>query len=668
MLSEKKLTPAEKKKREEIARAIERENPDMPMDKKMAIATATAIRVAEAMDDDDDDNKSVDTSRVQRTGDFKMVKYKDPNTGQVRWRKQKKEFKVESVQEAKDMYRSAAHELKTYANKSGGMDKKDFHTAAKHIENIGSANILNKGQHLAKFSKHLRGLDTSPREKILSVLHKHGHEVGDYMPGVKMKRRFSTEEVQEGSPERLALIRKAAEKYNKQKKAAERKAERDAKKAMSKDADLVGENNNAPQTPAHRRAMMGPPKTKKDKPPFEGPYTKAGPKKDKFGNTIKVQNMAKKLARKGMDSVTPDQGKVKLKGFGPDAPKGNMGSSTARASLKPKAPKRTDESVRLIEREDTAHHVAKTLIQMGVRHDTPEHEVLKKIPHALKKHGLAGNRNIQMDPDFHGDVFDSLSALHKKNESVHEAVHPDHVSLHPHKTDKKKYTVGQVGRNVKGRLKTGEHLNDTQVDDLHDMGMKVRHYNTPLGEARAPKDFEGSFKRHLKYGTSDNPKVKSYLATKQDRRTAQNKAMDPGAAKKGLALSVIDRQKAYAKGKKKGIGVMDIDTRPGKDHATGKSTYKMPLPSSYTPELEIGQEAIHEAVINTLQDIVKTKGAKEVKFKDGRKMKVDMQSANMLTKVHKSLNSTNAKKFADALDKGQSQFMKMLDFAYSVTR
>ena len=46
-LSEKKLTPAEKKKREDIAQAIARDNPDMPMDKKMAIATATAKRVAE---------------------------------------------------------------------------------------------------------------------------------------------------------------------------------------------------------------------------------------------------------------------------------------------------------------------------------------------------------------------------------------------------------------------------------------------------------------------------------------------------------------------------------------------------------------------------------------------------------------------------------------------
>ena len=46
-LEEKKLTPAEMKKREEIAKAIERENPNMPMDQKMAISTAQAKKVAE---------------------------------------------------------------------------------------------------------------------------------------------------------------------------------------------------------------------------------------------------------------------------------------------------------------------------------------------------------------------------------------------------------------------------------------------------------------------------------------------------------------------------------------------------------------------------------------------------------------------------------------------
>jgi hypothetical protein len=46
-LDEKTLTSAEMKKREEVAKAIERENPKMPMGKKMAIATATAKKVAE---------------------------------------------------------------------------------------------------------------------------------------------------------------------------------------------------------------------------------------------------------------------------------------------------------------------------------------------------------------------------------------------------------------------------------------------------------------------------------------------------------------------------------------------------------------------------------------------------------------------------------------------
>ena len=47
-LQEKTLTPAELKKREEIAKAMERDEPGMDMSKKMAIATAAAKRVAEA--------------------------------------------------------------------------------------------------------------------------------------------------------------------------------------------------------------------------------------------------------------------------------------------------------------------------------------------------------------------------------------------------------------------------------------------------------------------------------------------------------------------------------------------------------------------------------------------------------------------------------------------
>jgi len=50
--NEKKLTPAELKKREKVAKSIERDNPDMPMDKKMAIATDVAKKTAESKVDE----------------------------------------------------------------------------------------------------------------------------------------------------------------------------------------------------------------------------------------------------------------------------------------------------------------------------------------------------------------------------------------------------------------------------------------------------------------------------------------------------------------------------------------------------------------------------------------------------------------------------------------
>ena len=46
MMGERKLTDAEKDKREEVAKAMEKDNPDMPMDKKMAIATSQAKKSA----------------------------------------------------------------------------------------------------------------------------------------------------------------------------------------------------------------------------------------------------------------------------------------------------------------------------------------------------------------------------------------------------------------------------------------------------------------------------------------------------------------------------------------------------------------------------------------------------------------------------------------------
>ena len=62
-LDEKTLTPAEMKKREEVAMAIEKSNPGMPMGVKMAIATKTAKRVAEDKDPCWDSHKMVGTKK-----------------------------------------------------------------------------------------------------------------------------------------------------------------------------------------------------------------------------------------------------------------------------------------------------------------------------------------------------------------------------------------------------------------------------------------------------------------------------------------------------------------------------------------------------------------------------------------------------------------------------
>ena len=144
----------------------------------------------------------------------------------------------------KASYTAPAKELKAYAQKSGGIDKKDFMMVADMLEKLDRINILQAGQLLGQLSNKLKNMDTSPREKVLSVLHSHGHNVGNF-GGYKMR------------------------------------------------GEQVEENNSAPQSAAHRRAQMG-------------------------------------------SRYSDLQKKVKLKGFGPDAAKGNMGNPSARAALKPK--------------------------------------------------------------------------------------------------------------------------------------------------------------------------------------------------------------------------------------------------------------------------------------------------------------------------------------------
>lgn len=82
-------------------------------------------------------------------------------------------------------------------------------------------------------------------------------------------------------------------------------------------------------------------------------------------------------------------------------------------------------------------------------------------------------------------------------------------------------------------------------------------------------------------------------------------------------------------------------------------------------ELEIYEwEHLEENVIHHLQNIVNNHDAKSVKFKDGSSMKVDVQTANAILKVHGAVNDENKKKISDMAHKSKTHFKKVADFAW----
>ena len=71
---------------------------------------------------------------------------------------------------------------------------------------------------------------------------------------------------------------------------------------------------------------------------------------------------------------------------------------------------------------------------------------------------------------------------------------------------------------------------------------------------------------------------------------------------------------------------------------------------------------LQEDNLQALRDIVKSKSAKSLKFKDG-KMKVDMFTASAIVQVFDAVKDANKKKMEVMLNGKKAQFMKMADFA-----
>ena len=81
------------------------------------------------------------------------------------------------------------------------------------------------------------------------------------------------------------------------------------------------------------------------------------------------------------------------------------------------------------------------------------------------------------------------------------------------------------------------------------------------------------------------------------------------------------------------------------------------------PVMAKEENDLTERVVDTLKKISDRKQTMPVKFKNGKTIPVDPKSASAILKVHNQLNTANAKKMRDSLEKGEQSFMKMLDFA-----
>lgn len=137
---------------------------------------------------------------------------------------------------------------------------------------------------------------------------------------------------------------------------------------------------------------------------------------------------------------------------------------------------------KLDERQDTAMQVAKALKKMGVKSNAKEAEILKKIPDVLKKMGLGNNRMIKRDPDFQGDIIDSLRSM---KESIEENFQVQKYDAKGKKDGPPKSFGGNLKKATDYASKMGS---DYRVHKEAAYGTQAQRLMSPLQKARQDKE------------------------------------------------------------------------------------------------------------------------------------------------------------------------------------
>jgi len=79
-------------------------------------------------------------------------------------------------------------------------------------------------------------------------------------------------------------------------------------------------------------------------------------------------------------------------------------------------------------------------------------------------------------------------------------------------------------------------------------------------------------------------------------------------------------------------------------------------------------EEITEGIIDTLRQVIESNTPLQIKFKDGNVLDIDVETASKLIAVSEELTEENLDIFIKSLEESEVSFMKMLDFAATVSQ
>ena len=83
---------------------------------------------------------------------------------------------------------------------------------------------------------------------------------------------------------------------------------------------------------------------------------------------------------------------------------------------------------------------------------------------------------------------------------------------------------------------------------------------------------------------------------------------------------------------------------------------------------EENEEEITEGIIDSLRQVVESDTPLQITFKDGKVLDVDVETASKLISVSEELADKNLEIFIKSLEESDVSFMKMLDFAATVSQ